>query len=212
MVRILAFSDFHDKRSLYRRANKLIKRIKPDFVIMAGDMSNFGSLNKIENLLSSFEVKTFFIWGNMDGKEPEDQLKNITNLNLKTIKIDDIVLIGLGGNEKNFTQNFPKFYQIVEKAISESFNKIILVTHIPPYKYGDLTKPYLGQQGKHVGSKQYLKLIEEFQPAISICGHIHEAHAEYQVNKSIILNAGKEGFEINIDNKIEIYDLKNYLV
>lgn len=48
----------------------------------------------------------------------------------------------------------------------------ILVTHTPPYGYGDKIV-----RGRHVGC-QYLRdrIDQVIQPKVSVCGHIHEAH------------------------------------
>ncbi|MHA1784314.1 MAG: metallophosphoesterase family protein [Candidatus Helarchaeota archaeon] len=209
MVKILAFSDFHDKRSFYRRASRLINEKKPDFVIISGDMSNYGSKNKIEKLLSTFGRQTYYVWGNMDGKDPRDRLEKAINLHLNPVEINNMILVGLGGDDKAFEKNFHDFYKVVENFSLQSDKKLVLVSHVPPYKHGDLTKEYLGQPGKNVGSKNYLNLIKKYHPALVICGHIHEARGTYKINKTLIINVGKEGYELIIDSEIIVNDLIN---
>ncbi|GLI62351.1 hypothetical protein VaNZ11_004968 [Volvox africanus] len=53
----------------------------------------------------------------------------------------------------------------------------VLVTHTPPYGYGDLTR------GIHVGDKQLLAAVQGLKtpPRLWVCGHIHEAVGEYRV-------------------------------
>ncbi|GLC42050.1 hypothetical protein PLESTB_001062700 [Pleodorina starrii] len=53
----------------------------------------------------------------------------------------------------------------------------VLVTHTPPYGYGDLTR------GRHVGDKQLLAAVQALKrpPRLWICGHIHEAVGEHRV-------------------------------
>ncbi|GIL58935.1 hypothetical protein Vafri_13945 [Volvox africanus] len=83
----------------------------------------------------------------------------------------------------------------------------VLVTHTPPYGYGDLTR------GAHVGDKQLLAAVQAMKrpPRLWICGHIHEAVGEYRVphpaapqgpgggilliNASSFYAAAKKGYE-----------------
>jgi hypothetical protein len=44
--------------------------------------------------------------------------------------------------------------------------------------------------GKHVGSTAVRKFIEERQPDIAICGHIHEARGQDVIGKTKIVNCG----------------------
>ena len=49
------------------------------------------------------------------------------------------------------------------------------------------------------GSKSIRKAIDEFQPDLLLCGHIHEAEGiEDKINKTKVLNVGKEGKIIEI--------------
>ncbi|GIL91184.1 hypothetical protein Vretimale_18824 [Volvox reticuliferus] len=62
----------------------------------------------------------------------------------------------------------------------------VLVTHTPPYGYGDLTR------GRHVGDKQLLVAVQRMErpPRLWICGHIHEAAGEYRVPHPAVPGAG----------------------
>ena len=182
----------------------------PDFVIIALDLSNFCSLNKIKKFLKSLEVKKiYYVWGNMDGKAPEDKIEGFINLHLNQVKINDITLIGLGGDESSFRKNLSNFSKLVEKLTPLTLKKTVFITHIPPHKHGDLTNPYLGNKGKHVGSIEYLTLIKRFQPALAICGHIHEARGRYKINETLVYNVGKEGFEFDFNEMITSRDLSD---
>jgi Icc-related predicted phosphoesterase len=75
--------------------------------------------------------------------------------------------------------------------------------HVPPYDTGldrarqineDLTLVYQSGQPVEVpvGSKAVLEVIEEFQPLVSLHGHIHESRGEARVGRTLALNSGSE--------------------
>ncbi|HBT97715.1 MAG TPA: hypothetical protein DEB25_08855 [Desulfobulbaceae bacterium] len=74
---------------------------------------------------------------------------------------------------------------------------MLLLTHAPPHGAVDR----LGS-GRHVGSKAVRAFIDEHQPALCVCGHIHEAQGEERLGVTRIFNPGafaKGGWvEINV--------------
>jgi len=72
--------------------------------------------------------------------------------------------------------------------------KIIFLTHNCPYKTKlDLVKSkhaHKRVKGKHVGSYLERKMIEQFQPNIVLCGHVHGSHGTDKIKKSLIYNIG----------------------
>jgi len=72
--------------------------------------------------------------------------------------------------------------------------KIIFLTHNCPYKTKlDVVKgkySIKSARGKHMGSYLERKIIEQFQPEIVLCGHIHESYGIDKIKKTIIYNIG----------------------
>src|SRR6266545_3727498 len=75
--------------------------------------------------------------------------------------------------------------------------------HVPPHDSGldtanemnpDLTLRYVGGQPHPipVGSTAVRQLIEEFQPLLSLHGHIHESRGEVRIGRTLALNTGSE--------------------
>lgn len=62
----------------------------------------------------------------------------------------------------------------------------ILLLHGPPFGFGDRNL-----QGEHTGSPSLTRRIEVVQPALVICGHIHEARGEYRIRQSRVINASQ---------------------
>jgi Icc-related predicted phosphoesterase len=75
--------------------------------------------------------------------------------------------------------------------------------HVPPHDSGldtanevnpDLTLRYVGGQPHPipVGSRAVRQVIEEFQPLLSLHGHIHECRGEVRIGKTLAINTGSE--------------------
>jgi len=56
----------------------------------------------------------------------------------------------------------------------------ILVSHQPPYGYGDRAFDLDSGQERNVGSRELLAAIERVRPKIVICGHVHDGHGRYE--------------------------------
>jgi Icc-related predicted phosphoesterase len=85
----------------------------------------------------------------------------------------------------------------------EAPERAIFNLHVPPYDSGldtaaeindDLTLVMRGGQPveKPVGSKAVRELIERYQPALSVHGHIHESRGQARIGKTLALNAGSQ--------------------
>ncbi len=77
-------------------------------------------------------------------------------------------------------------------SIKEAFEKIspfgrrVLVTHQPPR--GILDRAF---DGEATGSLGLRKFIEEFQPDLLFCAHIHEARGEARIGRTLAVNPGE---------------------
>ena len=102
---------------------------------------------------------------------------------------DGHLFMGYGGGGFGFTdKNFEKIAERFKRLIRED-DKVILVTHAPPY--GTKTDK-IGKE--HCGNKSIRKFIEKEKPDLAICGHIHEcAGKEDKIGKTKIVNPGWKG-------------------
>ncbi len=205
-MKILAMGDIHgqcQKIFNYLQQNKL------DLIILTGDITHFGPSKLGEEILNEIcisNVPTLAIPGNCDPTciygEIEDS--NAINIHNKSIIIKNIGICGFGGS------NVTPFDTPLEFAEVQIYHELktlmkqiedqeiqILVTHAPPHN----TKADILPSGEHVGSESIRKIIEEFQPSLNICGHIHEAKAIDKIGKTIVVNPGEtsHGFASIID-------------
>lgn len=74
-------------------------------------------------------------------------------------------------------------------------NVDIIISHGPPYGYGDyVPNTYTANgtmlpQGEYTGSRSLLKRIDEVQPKLVCYGHIHCGHGEWERGKTKLVNA-----------------------
>jgi Icc-related predicted phosphoesterase len=92
------------------------------------------------------------------------------------------------------------------KALAEQLDRpqtSIFNLHVPPYDSGldtaneinpDLTLVYKGGQPNPipVGSTAVREIIQEYQPLVSLHGHIHESRGEARLGRTLALNAGSD--------------------
>jgi len=61
----------------------------------------------------------------------------------------------------------------------------VFVPHAPPHGCVDLT-----WSRTHAGSRAVSDFIQRAQPALVVCGHIHEARGQQRLGGSLVVNCG----------------------
>ena len=193
-MKILVITDIHgspDKIFNYLNTNSV------DYIIITGDVIDFGSEDYFVETLNKFNeyTKVYALQGNCDPKNAPELLdeSNIVNIHDNTSNIEDIIVVGFGGcnitpfdtpNEFSEEILYEQLNKYKKELSSDSFT--ILVTHAPPYD----TQADKTESGDHVGSKSIRKIIEETQPTLNVCGHVHESVGQDTIGKTIIVNPG----------------------
>jgi Icc-related predicted phosphoesterase len=77
----------------------------------------------------------------------------------------------------------------------------VVVTHQPPF--GVLDTLYSGQPS---GCRSLRRFLEDYQPDLLLCGHIHEARGEARLGRTAVVNVGelRNGHRAMIDLDGEI--------
>ncbi len=208
-VKILAVADFHGDSNAESNLSKFIER-GYDCLVLIGDLTNFGPPEVAESIFERVKgagVPVLSVPGNCDPKQVLKVLdKYGVNLHGKCEKVGDVTFIGLGGS--NLTP-FNTPFELTEVEIQEDLaavhcnneSRLVLVTHAPPHG----TKADQIEAGTHVGSKSIRQYIEQKQPLVSLCGHVHEGRGIDELGRTLIVNPGQicKGFaaEVVISNK-----------
>lgn len=92
----------------------------------------------------------------------------------------------------------------------------ILITHSPPYGYGDLAEDFQTKKSEHVGSPSLMGRIMEVSPKLCVFGHIHAGRGVYQIDGKkgpvVLANATIMNDEYKPVYKPMVFDYDNGLV
>ena len=198
-LRILAASDLHGDTRRVRKLADLAYKKNVDLVVIAGDITQFDidATNMIGPFLSKGK-KVLFVPGNHDSPATAEFLSEkykITNLQFYSFRHEGVGFFGCGGanigpnelTEKEMMQYLKKGFAGVKDTA-----KKIMVTHLHPAGTSI-------ERMSFPGGESVRKAIEEFEPDIHICGHIHEAEGvEEIIGKTKVFCIGSKGKIIEI--------------
>ncbi len=198
-MKLLAFSDLHCN---LKRAARLVKMSeKADVVIGAGDFASVHEgLEETIDVLSAIETPTVLVPGN---NETDDALREATAgwgaatvLHGGGVTIAGVEFFGLGAGipvtpwEWSFDLDEEKAAVMLTLCPRDA----VLVLHSPPHGHCDSNG-----SGDHFGSHALLRTIEEKEPRLAVCGHIHESWGcRSKVGKTPVHNLGPKGTWLEI--------------
>ncbi|MFX0085651.1 MAG: metallophosphoesterase [Candidatus Hodarchaeota archaeon] len=183
--------------------------------------------DQVFNVLNKTSIPVFFVWGNTDildfekenahlgyNNTPQtDELRewfceefpNLQNCHIKTKYIENLPIIGYDDANKTIDPSGKSWEepQILEELqpLIRAFNikkrkKTIIMTHTAPRGVLDFSS--LGD--KHIGSYYLRELIEDYQPLLSIFGHIHYCggYSEF-IGRTLCVNISSFGLAVSHD-------------
>ncbi len=226
---ILIAGDFQDYMWNEGKSTKSVslvkKRIESDPVI---------------STLNNADSPVYFVWGNTDIMDCEkettetpltDELRgwfttefsNFNDCHKQIHQMSDFTIIGYQDANKTDIYSSGKCWEetaihkelrpIIEKLSNEQKKQLIILTHTPPRGILDFSS--LGS--RHIGSFYLREIIDDFQPKVSVFGHVHYlgGYTKYcgrtqcinvssfglAVSHDILF--GQSAFEILLDSKSE---------
>ena len=198
-MKFLAFVDLHEDKKVLQKLLERAKQEDIDFLICAGDLSQFGhNLGYVLRQLDNLGKKVYLIPGNHESNQVFNSIlinyPNCVNLHQKDLEIENHVLLGYG--EGGFAREDAEFRKVAREWYGKhKEKKTILITHGPPQ---GTTTDFL--EGNHIGNKDYRAFIERIKPQLAICGHIHEnAGAIDKIGETKVINPGWEGMVIELN-------------
>ena len=196
-MRLIIISDVHGHSEKAQLLSDVVKNDSPDALIICGDITHFGNLADASMVLKEFTklTITLFVPGNCDPQLLSKQsiVEGATNLHARCVSTLGANIIGIGGS---IPTPFRTPFEIPDDEIGRILDNArkscvedsltILISHNPPYG----TKADTAHIGRHVGSKAIRGFIENTNPKLVACGHIHESRAIDSLGASIVVNPG----------------------
>jgi len=213
--RILGLADLHDRIEMLDR----LKEIDVDLIAFCGDLHNAGSRETAQPAalaLASLGPPVLIVPGNMDHRDVVPDLWNeagLLMLHRSSFRFADLGFLGMGGmvakdprrlgDPARYYHRDEEVYETLARSyqdISDARTKIVVV-HQPPRDAQDTL-----YNGESSGSVSLRRFVEEYKPALLLCGHIHEAWGECHIGSTKIVNVGelRRGFASIIEIADEI--------
>ena len=188
--------DIHDQTARLKDIPEL-----PDArgILVSGDLTMTGGVGQAGAIMEHLETLSPYVlaqFGNMDRPEVSDWLTE-TQRNLHNVVRElapGVAIMGIGAS--NFSpfgtpSEYPEswFAERLEHmwATARKYPHVVLISHAPPFNTAcDL----LSDGTTHVGSEAVREFIEDAQPDLCLCGHIHEARGVDRVGRTKVLNPG----------------------
>jgi hypothetical protein len=201
-MRVLAIADIHG--TTLEKADSIADEY--DLVLIGGDITQFGHYDEARDILSDFiRGRTVCaVYGNCDYADVEDYLHDAgISVHGRLRDVGHCTVTGFSGAPKSPFDTPGEFEdeEIGSGILDVASGCTILLTHAPPYKT-TVDKAPVG----HVGSRSLYDYIRDKQPAVHICGHIHEAIGTDHIGSTLIVNPGpyfKDRYaHIEIDDEV----------
>ena len=215
-MRVVCITDLHgDARAL----DRILSHAGPaDVVLLGGDITSFGTPNAAEFLVQRTRQhgpQVLAVAGNCDSAAIDERLASLgVSLFGRGVMLDGVGFYGVSAMPP-WTGTM---YELSEDEIAQALRagraqliepKLeIVLSHTPPRD----TLLDCTRRREHVGSVAVRRFVEEFQPALVLCGHIHEGRGIDRLGATTIVNCGAayDGLyavaEVQADVEVELCD------
>lgn len=191
----IVFGDIHERVEAVDRIDEVHLA---DGVFLSGDLTNVGTreeAGRIVSAVTAMNPRVLAQIGNMDTPVVERVLtEQGINVHAQVRDLGGGVCLAAVGystptpfgtpSEVDEAQICQWAHDVLEEA--GSFGRVIFMIHTPPRASVVDRLP----SGAHVGSPGVRALIEKYQPAVVVTGHIHEGAGQERIGRSHVLNPG----------------------
>jgi Icc-related predicted phosphoesterase len=181
--------------------------------------------------LAGTGIACFVCPGNDDQLEVDDVIRQAKSVRLaegEVVEIDGFQMASTGWanitpwhtyREEEEPELATRLKQVVDR-VTASPERTIFSFHCPPYGTGlddapeltaDMRLKDAGRSTKPCGSTAVREVIESFQPALSLHGHIHEARGSMRLGRTLCINPGSSyeqgqllGAVVELDGKKKV--------
>lgn len=187
MKDVLLIADLHGQ---FGKIDSFLE-LSPEAVFIAGDITNMGPVDAVDDVLSRIDVPCFAVPGNCDPREILDVLEHSDAVCMhgSQMNLGKMTIVGVGGsNPTPFGTPFEMTDKQIDDVMNSAMKKMektvhnILLSHAPPFETLDKVN------GEHVGSQSIRKHMKAFD--IVCCAHLHDQRGVMDVDGVKIINPG----------------------
>ena len=177
-------------------------------------------------------IRCFVCPGNDDEMNVDDVIrstgKNVELAEGRVIDLDGYQMASTGWSNRTPWQTYreedePDLKQRIDHVVAQVTappERVVFSFHCPPYKSGlddapeltaDMRLKDAGRAVRPVGSTAVRQSIEEFQPCLSLHGHIHESRGNTRIGRTLCINPGSSyeqgdllGAVVDLDGKKKV--------
>ncbi|HOM18604.1 MAG TPA: metallophosphoesterase family protein [Thermoguttaceae bacterium] len=208
-MRLLGITDLHNAVAMLDR---ILQQAGPvDLVLLGGDITNFGAPEQAQQIVAhvlQLGFQVLAVAGNCDSAEIEQRLQELgVSLYRRAVVLGETAFQGLSAmppwksrmyhfSEDQLADDLQQGYRELQHskesvggaAPSEnsSWKIHVVLSHVPP-RDCKLDRTFLG---RHVGSLALRHFVDQVQPDLVVCGHIHEGRGLDRIGRTWILNCG----------------------
>ena len=212
-MRLLSITDLHAQAAVLGQILAAAGTV--DAILVGGDITTFGEPEDALRLVRQVQAVGVPVWavsGNCDSARIDRELTVLgLSLHGQGVIFQGVGLHGISamplwrGDMYQFSEDeLAGFLEAGFAQIAGAARHVVL-SHAPPRGACDRTRFF-----QHVGSTALREFIERRQPALVLCGHIHEARGVDRIGSTVVANCGAalagfyaiveigEGSEVNV--------------
>ena len=194
-MRILYVVDVHDRFDSVPQA--LAATGPVDVLVVGGDITTLGSPEDTEQAIELWRPlapRLLAVAGNMDSPAIDARLVELgVSIDGRGVVLGDVGISGVSASPHSplHTPHEIPDRELAARAaggleVVKECRVRIFCPHAPPHG----TACDRIRSGEHVGSPALRALVEQEQPDLVLCGHIHESRGEDMIGASRIVNPG----------------------
>jgi hypothetical protein len=194
-MNFLCITDLHREEACLDYLKAFLEKEKFDAVLCCGDLQQADFASDVFDLIASFKIPCFCVFGNIDSQPVIDVISrkailvhrrtyNLREFLPKNLDAKKLKIAGIGGaiiGGLNTIQEYTEgeFEQILSALDADE--NTILVCHTPPEGFFDFIA------GKSRGSVSLKRFIELKKPLAVVCGHLHEFEGVEKLGPTLII-------------------------
>jgi hypothetical protein len=187
MTDVLLLADLHGQ---FGKIDSFLE-LNPEAVFIAGDITNMGPVDAVDDVLARIDVPCFAVPGNCDPREILETLEHSDAVCMHghQMNLGKMTIVGIGGsNPTPFNTPFEMTDKQIDDILTGAMKKMekavhnVLLTHAPPFETLDKAN------GEHVGSHSIRRHLKAFD--LVCCAHIHDQRGVMDVDGVKVINPG----------------------